>query len=158
MESPADYLEMDRYLIKSFGNGPSGDIVPQKRAFIRQFARCIGGLHRSHIFHGDLKTCNILTRERPGGWDFSFIDLDAVHLGTEVSSRRALKNLVQINCSVPGFMGYADRIRFLKWYLEIYPIPMEKRDLIKAIVEGSRKRGVVYVSPEGHVTEEVLAR
>jgi tRNA A-37 threonylcarbamoyl transferase component Bud32 len=42
MESPADYLEMDRYLIKSFGNGPSGDIVPQKRAFIRQFARCRG--------------------------------------------------------------------------------------------------------------------
>jgi hypothetical protein len=158
MESPADYLEMDRYLIKSFGNGPSGDMVPKKRSFIRQFARCIGGLHQSHIFHNDLKTCNILTRERLGEWDFSFIDLDAVHLGTEVNSRRALKNLVQINCSIPGLVGHADRMRFLKWYLEIHPIPMEKRDLIKAILEESRKRGVVYVSPEGDVTEEVFAR
>jgi tRNA A-37 threonylcarbamoyl transferase component Bud32 len=158
MESPADYLEMDRYLLKLFGNGPSGDMVSKKRSFVRHFALCIGGLHRSNIFHSDLKTCNILTRERPGDWDFSFIDLDAVHLGTEVSSRRALKNLVQINCSIPGCLGYADRIRFLKWYLEIHPIPMPKRDLIKAILEESRERGVLYVSPQGDVTEEVFAR
>jgi tRNA A-37 threonylcarbamoyl transferase component Bud32 len=157
MESPADYLEMDRYLITSFGDGSSGDVTLRKRSFIREFARCIGRLHRCDIFHSDLKTCNILTRGRAGGWDFSFIDLDAVHLGTEVNSRRALKNLVQINCSIPGFLGYADRIRFLKWYLEIHPIAMHKRDLIKAILEESRKRGVVYVSPEGDVTEEVLA-
>jgi len=110
------------------------------------------------MFHGDLKTCNILARERRGGWDFSFIDLDAVHLGTEVSYRRALKNLVQINCSIPGFLGYGDRVRFLNWYLEIHPIPVAKRDLIKAVLEESRKRGVVYVSPEGDVREEVLSR
>ncbi len=158
MESPADYLEMDRYLVKAFGNGPSGSVTPKRRSFIRQFARCIGHLHRSDIFHSDLKTCNILAREHTGGWDFSFIDLDAVHLGMEVNSRRALKNLIQINCSTPGFLGYADRIRFLKRYLEIYSIPMEKRDLIKAILEESRRRGVVYVSPDGDVTEEVLAR
>ncbi len=158
MESPADYLEMDRYLIKSFGNGPSGDMTLKKRSFIRQFAQCIGRLHRSDIFHSDLKTCNILARERPGGWDFSFIDLDAVHLETEVNSRRALRNLVQINCSTPGFLGYADRIRFLTWYLQIHSIPMQKRDLIKAILEESQKRGVVYVSPEGDVTEEVFTR
>ena len=158
MESPAEYLEMDRYLIKSFGNGPSGDTTCEKRSFIREFARCIGHLHRSDIFHSDLKTCNILARKRAGGWEFSFIDLDAVRLGMEVNSRRALKNLIQINCSTPGFLGYADRIRFLKWYLEIYSIPMPKRDLIKVILEESRKRGVVYVSPEGDVTEEVLGR
>ncbi len=157
-ESPADYLEMDRYLIKSFGNRPSGNVTPLKRSFIKQFARCIGHLHRSNIYHSDLKTCNILAREHAGGWDFSFIDLDAVYLGMEVNSRRALKNLIQINCSTPGFFGYAERIRFLEWYLEIYSIPVEKRDLIKVILEESRKRGVVYVSPEGDVTEEVLGR
>jgi tRNA A-37 threonylcarbamoyl transferase component Bud32 len=158
MESPVDYLEMDRYLIKSFGNGQSRDLITKKRAFIQQFAQCIGRLHRSEIFHGDLKACNILARERAGAWDFSFIDLDAVRLATEVNSRKALKNLVQINCSIPGFLSYADRIRFLKWYLEIHPIPMRKRDLIKAVLEESRKRGVLYVSPEGDVTEGVLAR
>jgi tRNA A-37 threonylcarbamoyl transferase component Bud32 len=157
-ESPHDYLEMDRYLIKSFGNGQSRDSIPPKRAFIQEFARCIGRLHRSEIFHGDLKTCNILTRERSGQWDFSFIDLDAVSLGTKVDARRALKNLVQINCSIPGFLSYGDRVRFLKWYLQRYQIPLPKRDLINAILEESRKRGVVYVSPEGDVTEEVLRK
>jgi len=157
-ESPPDYLEMDRYLIKSFGNGQSRDLATKRRAFIQEFARCIGRLHRSEIFHGDLKTCNILTRERSGHWDFSFIDLDTVHLGTRVGSRRALKNLVQINCSTPGFLGYSDRVRFLKWYLQTYPIPLHERDLINTILEESRKRGVVYVSPEGDVTEKVLRK
>lgn len=157
-ESPPDYLEMDRYLIKSFGNGRSRDSVTKKRAFIQEFARCIGRLHRSEIFHCDLKTCNILTRERSGHWDFSFIDLDAVRLGTEVNVRKALKNLVQINCSTPGFLGYGDRIRFLKWYLEIYPIPGQKRELVDTIYEESRKRGVVYVSPEGDVMEDIWGR
>lgn len=158
MESPADYLEMDRYLIKSFGDGAQGIVNLKRRSFIRQFAQRIGRLHRSLIFHGDLKTCNILARERAGGWDFSFIDLDAVRLETEISARRALKNLVQINCSVPGFLGYADRIRFLKWYLEVHPIPIQTRDLIDTILHESRKRGVVYVSPEGDVVEEVLGK
>ena len=158
MESPVDYLEMDRYLIKSFGNGQSRDLITKKRIFIQQFAQYIGRLHQSEIFHGDLKACNILARERTGAWDFSFIDLDAVRLATEVNSRKALKNLVQINCSIPGFLSYADRMRFLKWYLEMHPIPMRKRDLIKAVLEESRKRGVLHVSPEGDVTEGVLAR
>jgi tRNA A-37 threonylcarbamoyl transferase component Bud32 len=157
-ESSPDYLEMDRYLIKSFGNGKSRASVTKKRAFIQEFAQCIGRLHRSEIFHSDLKTCNILTRERSGYWDFSFIDLDAVRLGTKVDSRRALKNLVQINCSIPGFLGYGDRVRFLKWYLRTYPIPLQKRDLINTILEESEKRGVVYVSPEGDVIEEVLRK
>jgi hypothetical protein len=75
-----------------------------------------------------------------------------------VDARRALKNLVQINCSIPGFLSYGDRVRFLKWYLQTYPIPLAKRDLINAILEESWKRGVVYVSPEGDVTEEVLRK
>jgi tRNA A-37 threonylcarbamoyl transferase component Bud32 len=158
MESPADYLEMDRFLIKVFGSGPSDARTPKKRPFIQEFAGCIGRLHREGIFHSDLKTCNILTRERVGGWDFSFIDLDAVHLGTEVNAKRALKNLVQINCSIPGFMGYGDRVRFLERYLEVHPIPMEKRDVVDSVFEESRKRGVVYVSPEGDVMEEIGGR
>jgi len=155
MESPADYLEMDRYLITSFGNSPPGEVTARRRSFIQQFARCIGRLHQVHIYHGDLKTCNILVRERTGAWDFSLIDLDAVRLGTVVNVRRALKNLVQINCSIPGFLGYGDRIRFLKWYLELYPIPVQTRDLVNTIYEESRKRGVLYVSPEGDVAEEI---
>lgn len=155
MESPADYLEMDRYLIRAFGNGSSEAITPKKRPFILEFARCIGRLHRADIFHSDLKTCNILTRERAGGWDFSFIDLDGVHLGTEINAKRALRNLIQINCSIPGFLGYGDRVRFLERYLEVHPIPMGKRDVINTVFEESRKRGVVYVSPEGDVREEM---
>jgi hypothetical protein len=55
-------------------------------------------------------------------------------------------------------LGYGDRVRFLKWYLQTHPIPLQKRDLINTILEESRKRSVVYVSPEGDVTEEVLRK
>lgn len=59
---------------------------------------------------------------------------------------------------MPGFLGSGDRIRFLKWYLEIHPIPVQKRDLVDAIYEESRKRGVLYVSAEGDVTEEIWGK
>jgi len=55
-------------------------------------------------------------------------------------------------------MGYGDRVRFLERYLEVHPIPMEKRDVVDSVFEESRKRGVVYVSPEGDVMEEIGGR
>ena len=146
MESPTDYLKMDRYLNKSFGNGRSGYLVSKERAFIQQLARWIGFLHQSGIFHSELKTCNILVRERAGRWDFGFFDLDGVRLCTKVDYQRVLRNLVQINCSVPGFFSYGARVRFLRWYLQTYPIALQKRDLISTILEESRKHGVVWDS------------
>ena len=135
MESPTDYLGMDQYLIKSFGNGRSGYLVSKERAFIRQFARWMGCLHQSGIYHRDLKTCNILVREKPGGWSFSLIDLEDVIQGAEIGIEKILRNMVQINSSVPGFFRYGDRIRFLKGYLKANPVAIDERAFIREVLE-----------------------
>ena len=149
-ESLADDLEMDRYLIRMFEKHAGQDL----RKFIRHFAGWIGFLHRTGIYHRDLKTCNILIREKPGGWSFSLIDLEDVIQGAKIGIEKILRNLVQINCSVPRFFTYGDRIRFLKGYLGANPVAMDERAFIKRVLKESRSRGVVYVSPRGVVMEK----
>jgi tRNA A-37 threonylcarbamoyl transferase component Bud32 len=149
-ESLADDMEMDRYLIRMFEKQAGQDL----RKFIRHFAGWIGFLHRTGIYHRDLKTCNILIREKPGGWNFSLIDLEDVIQGAKIGIEKILRNLVQINCSVPRFFTYGDRIRFLKGYLGANPVAMDERAFIKRVLKESRSRGVVYVSPQGVVMEK----
>jgi serine/threonine protein kinase len=149
-ESMADSMEMDRYLIRRFETPPGGVL----RRFIEQFGLWIGNLHRAGIYHRDLKTCNILVRENRDGWDFSLIDLEDVILGRRVGVEEILRSVVQINCSVPKFFSYGDRMRFLSGYLRAHPALMDKRVFVGQVLEESRKRGIVYVSPEGDVMEE----
>ncbi len=149
-ESGADDMELDRYLIRRFGEHSRQGL----RRFVGQFAEWIGSLHRAGIYHRDLKTCNILVREKADGWGFSLIDLEDVSYGAEIGIERILKNLVQINCSIPRFFSYRDRVRFLKGYLKINPAVIDERGFIKRVIEESRRRGVVYVSPQGVIIEE----
>jgi hypothetical protein len=149
-ESLADDMEMDRYLIRRFERHPRQDLG----GFIGQFAGWIGSLHRAGIYHRDLKTCNILVREKADGWGFSLIDLEDVSHGAKIGIERILKNLVQINCSIPRFFSYRDRVRFLKGYLKINPVVIDERGFIKRVIEESRRRGIVYVSPQGVIIEE----
>lgn len=150
-ESPADDMEMDRYLIRRFEKHPRDDL----RRFVTEFASWIGSLHGAGIYHRDLKTCNILVREEAGGWRFSLIDLEDVIREARIGVDRIHRNLVQINCSVPRFVSYGDRVRFLKGYLRVNPVAMNEREFIRRVLEESRKRGVVYVSPTGVVIEEL---
>lgn len=149
-ESPADDMEMDRYLIRRFEKHPRHHL----RRFITEFAGWIGSLHAAGIYHRDLKTCNILVREKPGGWGFSLIDLEDLVQGAKIGVGKILRNLVQINCSVPRFFSHGDRIRFLKGYLRANPVSIDERAFIRKVLEESRRRGIVYVSPEGVVIEK----
>jgi len=142
-------MEMDRYVIRRFEKHQRQEL----RRFIRQFAGWIGSLHRAGIYHSDVKTCNVLVRETPDGWGFSLIDLEDVVQGTKIGIEKILRNLIQINCSIPKSFSYGDRIRFLKDYLKVNPVAIDERLFIRRILEASRKRGIVYVSPEGDVIE-----
>jgi serine/threonine protein kinase len=149
-ESMDDNLEMDRYLVQRFEGHPKHDL----RGFIRQFAEWIGSLHRAGIYHRDLKTCNILVREVSNGWEFSLVDLEDVVQGVTIGIEKILKNLVQINCSIPRSVSYGDRVRFMKGYFKANPVAVDDRALIARILVESRRRGIVYVSPTGVVVEE----
>jgi tRNA A-37 threonylcarbamoyl transferase component Bud32 len=132
-ESLVGDMEMGHYLTRRFERKARQDLG----RFMGQFTGWIGSLHRAGIYHRDLKTSNILVRERPDGWGFSLIDLEDVLQEPKIGNERILRNLVQINCSVPRFLSYGDRIRFLRGYLRANPLTISGKVLIKKVLEES---------------------
>jgi hypothetical protein len=141
--------EMDRYILKGFED------FNKKRLFIKTFARWIGGLHRMRIYHKDMKTCNILISERGEGWDFHLLDFEDLLMDEKVNEKKLFRNLLQLNTSTPKIMTKVDRFRFFKEYVRLNPIIKEQKVFLRGLMNESRRRGLVYVSPQGVVTETI---
>ncbi|MBT3879154.1 MAG: hypothetical protein HON76_08570 [Candidatus Scalindua sp.] len=151
MEEVKDSLEMDRYILKNSGNLTG---LRMKRELIRGFAKTLGEMHNHNIFHHDLKTCNIMVKEKGKSFDFTFLDFDKVSFNDGITVRKRVKNLTQINLSTPRLFTFADRLRFLKEYLEQCNIMSEKKKILREIVNLSKPEKILYVSFNGDVTED----
>jgi tRNA A-37 threonylcarbamoyl transferase component Bud32 len=149
MEVLADDQEMDRYVLKGFGD------LNKKRLFIKTFARWLDGLHKMSLFHKDMKTCNILVSERGKIWDFHLLDFEDLVTGRKVNRKKLFRNFLQLNTSTPKVMTKTDRMRFFREYLRLNPIVKGQKVFLRGIIEESRRRGLVYVSPQGVVTEKL---
>ena len=149
MEVMPKDLEMDRYILKGF------DSLNKKRLFIKTFAQWLGGLHKMNLYHMDMKTCNILVSERGETWDFHLLDFEDILMETKVSQKKLFRNLLQLNTSTPKVMTKQDRFRFFKAYLRLNPILDNPKVFLRGLLEESRRRGLVYVSPQGVVTETI---
>lgn len=136
-------------LYKSSLNG-----LRKKREFINSLAETLGRMHNHNIFHHDLKTCNIMVKEKDKSFDFTFLDFDRVSFNEEITVRKRVKNLTQINLSTPRLITQADRFRFMKKYLEQCNIMGEKKDLLRNIISFSKTEKILYVSFNGDVTED----
>lgn len=147
MDAAASDQEMDRYVLKGFQG------LDRKRLFIKTSARWLCGLHRMGLYHKDMKTCNILVFERGESWDFHLLDFEDVFLDKKVNRRKLFRNLLQLNTSTPKLMTKADRLRFFKEYLRCNPIVRDPKVFLGRLMEESRRRGLVYVSPQGVVKE-----
>ena len=151
MEEVKDSLEMDRYILKHFDNRK---YLKKKIALINSFAKTLGKMHNQNIFHHDLKTCNIMVKEKGESFDFTFLDFDKVSFDEGISVRKRVKNLMQINLSTPRLFTLEDRLRFLKEYLEQCDIMNEKKNMLKEIVNSSKTEKILYVSFKGDVAED----
>lgn len=147
MEALASDLEMDRYLLKGFDN------LNQKRFFIKTFAHWLGGLHQMGVYHKDMKTCNILVSERKENWDFHLLDFEDIRLDEKANGKRLFRNFLQLNTSTPKVITNLDRYKFFREYLRLNPVVKDKKGFVRKLVDESRRRGLVYVSPRGVVTE-----
>ncbi len=176
MEEVKDSLEMDRYILKNFSNrlganqcenenhpvsppSKGGDLKKlsresKKMELIRVFANTLGEMHNHKIFHHDLKTCNIMVKEKGKSFDFTFLDFDKISFNKEITVRRRVKNLTQINLSTPKLLTLTDRFRFLKEYLRQCNIIDEKKNLLKEVITLSKTEKILYVSFKGDVTED----
>jgi tRNA A-37 threonylcarbamoyl transferase component Bud32 len=149
VEALAEDQEMDRYVLKGFGS------LDNKRRFIRTFAHWLGSLHKMDLYHKDMKTCNILVAERGETWNFHLLDFEDILTDEKVDQKKLFRNFLQLNTSTPKVMTRSDRFRFLKEYLRLNPVVKEKKIFLRGLTKESRRRGLVYVSTHGVVTEDI---
>jgi len=152
METPPGYIELDRYMVGTFGASPQKGA--KKHAFLEALAGFLAELYLLKIAHGDLKTCNIMVREEQKGWKFGVVDMDDIRLDRNIRPRRFLKELIQLHTSTPLFIGMDDRIKFLSRYLRSIGRD-DIGEIINGVINGSRGRQLVYVAPQGDVIMDV---
>jgi len=149
MEVLEEDQEMDRYILKGFQD------LNRKRLFIKTFARWLDSLHKVSLYHNDMKTCNILVSQRGETWNFHLLDFEDILTDEKVDRKRLFRNLLQLNTSTPKVMTKLDRFRFFREYIRLNPIVKERKGFLRELIKESRRRGMVYVSPQGVVTEEM---
>jgi hypothetical protein len=76
-------------------------------------------------------------------------------LDEKVDPKKLFRNLLQLNTSTPKVMTKVDRFRFFKEYIRLNPIVKEQKVFLRGLMNESRRRGLVYVSAQGVVTEEI---
>lgn len=152
METPPGYVELDRYMVRSFEGFPHKKL--KARTFLMALAGFIAHLYTLRISHRDLKACNIMVREEHVGWEFGLVDMDDIRLDKNIRTRRFVKALIQLHTSTPLFIGMDDRIAFLSEYLRLIGRG-DIREIISAVSRGSRGRQLVYVDPQGDVIMDV---
>lgn len=133
-------LESNKYMSEKFRDLFDKDISREKRAFISCLAASFRRLHNSNIYHGDLKAENILVMELQNGWDFYYLDLDRVVFHKKITRRRKIKNLSQLNASMPNCIPYTDRLRFYRAYAGVESLTKEHKQVLQIIIHVSRQR------------------
>jgi tRNA A-37 threonylcarbamoyl transferase component Bud32 len=148
METSEQGQEMDRYLFKGFGD------VRRKRLFIKAFAQWLSNLHEKDLYHRDMKTCNILSLEEGEGWTFRLLDLEDVQLDQRVDEKRLFRTFLQLNTSTPRSFTRTDRLRFYREYHSYRPVIQDERKFLFRLIQKSKERGILYVSPQGVIEEK----
>ena len=146
-------FELNDYVLKNFKNDLSSFEAHKKEQFIRELSQILRDLHQKGIYHADLKSNNILVKEKMGGgWAFYFIDLDRVDFKHHLSFRERSNNLAQINASVADCISLCDRLKFFRNYARGTPLIKQRNKYYQKILEISRKKitqpyGITFPPP-----------
>jgi tRNA A-37 threonylcarbamoyl transferase component Bud32 len=149
MEVSEAYQELDRYILQTLGD------FKEKRLFIKAFSRWLSQYHKKNLYHRDMKACNILVSKARDTWSFYLLDLEDVRLDKKVSGKKLFKTFLQLNTSTPKMVTTTDRLRFFGEYLRLNPIVKNRKDFLRRLIDESKRRELVYVSPWGIVTEKL---
>jgi len=116
-----------------------------QKLVIRELAQLFISLHAKAIYHKDMKDANILVQERNGTRQYYLTDLEDVSVPGRLSSRRKIKNLVQLDRTLGKRFSRGRRLYFLKEYLQTrYDDKAERRKWMVKIVEDGRKAEARY--------------
>jgi len=121
----------------------------QKIDIARALGELIGHMHTINIYHADLKACNIKLSQP--SIDFLFLDTDRVIQSRHISKSRRLKNLAQLNTSIPTHVSAGIRMAFIKAYTKV--TGDKPKDLFRKIWRLSSAQDVVYCTDSGDRVE-----
>lgn len=114
--------------------------TPQKRALLRAMGREVGRWQHAGLYHGDLRTSNLLCRFEHDRPILFWIDHERTRTYAGLPFGRRVHNLMQVNMEKDGW-SRTDRLRVWKAYLETEPIPEADRPaLLQAVIAKTRKR------------------
>ncbi len=141
-----DQPDLDCFLAGCYSRLP----LPERRSLAQALGGFVGTLHAKGIYHADLKACNIKVCTDPV--QFFLLDTDRVEHRRVLSRKKRLKNLVQINTSIPREVGRTARMAFLISYCAI--TGDDPGDLFKDVWRLSSGSEVIYRCDAGDVIEQ----
>lgn len=110
VSSPENYLEMSHYLGKLKSS-------KERRCFVEAFASFLKTLQERGVWHRDLKAHHVMVAEKAEQWEFTLIEPEDLRF-IKVKDRYVLRNLIQLNNTLPPFVDWRLKLRFLKNLLE----------------------------------------
>ena len=139
------HRSLDRFLFHDFAALP----LAQRYRLSSAFGALIGRLHARGLYHADLKACNVMID--PTNAAYYFIDTDRVECHEKLSRSRRIKNLVQINNSIPRAVATTLRWRFIKSYAE--QTGEQAKPLFGLIWKKSEFKEILYTTDAGDQRE-----
>lgn len=76
--------------------------IRRKRQLLRAFGRAVGAWHEAGLYHGDMRTSNILCRTYKGGFTFFWLDNERSRKFALLPMRFRVHNLMQVNMERRG--------------------------------------------------------
>ena len=141
--------ELDRYIINKLGD------LKERKIFIKRFAQWLSQYHGKSLYHRDMKTCNILVSNDGETSNFYLLDLEDIRLDKNVDERDLFKNCLQLNTSAPKMITTRDRFRFFRDYQALRPMVKNRKLFLRRLIDESKRRDLVYISPQGVVIEKL---
>lgn len=133
--------ELDAFLNRTFAL-PTVEFSRARRVTIlERVAAAVSQLHRLGVYHNDLKAKNALidpsSQPEPR---VLFLDLTGVRLWRRLHDKRKIKNLAQLDQSLPYAVSRGDRLRFLRMYRRELGLSGSLADHAREVLKAGEKR------------------
>ena len=110
--------------------------IKKKRTAVRKLAFWVKKIHDRNVWQRDFNSGNVLYKKDI----FVMIDLDGVRI-RNLSKKRRIVNLAQLNASLSNEVTYKDRVRFFHYYsLEEKLTGQKRRNIYKKVWEITRTK------------------
>jgi tRNA A-37 threonylcarbamoyl transferase component Bud32 len=123
--------------------------IKEKMEIARELGKLLGALHGYGIYHADLKASNIKLLKDPVR--FVLLDTDRVCQGRCLSRKKRLRNLMQINNSIPRHVKKSVRMAFVRAYARM--TGDDPQGLFRDVWNLASHEAIAYRTDDGDRTE-----